>query len=194
MNWLKCTKMAAVPVIRNKTSFSFLCLLLAACQPIPLPPAQMQANKVVYEQIEPDAYLRHKLVVDHVDYEDGESALAPLFRDATDALSDSLAQGGYLATSGRAHYSLSATIKDIKFPRCLFGSCETGAAVYYRLTDNKRKKLVYEELLVVPYTGEYPLFGANMTLVQRQMLGAALGENFAHLIHVLSLKKQKDLQ
>jgi hypothetical protein len=59
------------------------------------------------------------------------------------------------------------------------------------MRDIKRDKVVYEELLVVPYTGEYPLFGANMYIVMRAMAGAALGENYAHLLQVLSRKNQE---
>lgn len=174
---------------------SLLLLMLAACAPSPLVSSQMMPDKVIYGQIEKNAYLKGKIMVGEVDYAGEKKGMAPLYISASDSLALTLQQAGYLAADeASAKYRLNATIKDVEFPSCLFGSCETGSAVKYTLNDIKRDRTVYQELLVVPYTGEYPLFGANMTLVQRRMLGSALGENYAHLLQVLSRKIKSDFK
>lgn len=167
---------------------------LAACQPAPLAPSQMLPSEAVYGQINQDGFLKGKIMVDDVTYAGERELLAPLYSEAGMSLAMVLNQSGYIAADEKAaQYRLSAVIRDTQIPRCFFGSCESGAAIDYTLVRIKDGKTVFSQLLVVPYTMEYPLFGADMGLVQRGALGGALGENYAHLLQVLSRKTKKEL-
>ena len=154
----------------------------------------MAADKKVYDQIDESFYLKRKITVDNVVYQGKNGRAAPLYTNAAAALKESLGKAGMLASEERAPYVLNGYIKDVGVPSCFFGTCETGAAIEYTLTDTKKDKIVYEELLVVPYMSEYPIMGADMNVVMRSTVGGAVGENYAHLIHVLSDKTQKELQ
>ncbi len=158
----------------------------------------MQASSAVYNQIEKDFYLKNKMVVAPI-----KSELPPkllnhdyyneLYKDATLALSGSLYKAGMLVQDGsKAKYILQATLIDVADPRCFFGTCETGSTIKYELKQNEN--IVYQQVLVVPQNYDYPILGANMAFVIRDAMGAALGNNFAHLIHVLANKTQEDLK
>ena len=167
-----------------------LLLSLSACTPDPMPSTYLVANQKVYSQIEPDFYLKNKIIVDNVTYQADNARSAPLYANAADALAHSLSQANMLAPDQKSGaYRLSGVIKNVGWPSCMFGSCETGSAINYTMTDIKTGKTVYDETLVVPYMSEYPFGGQPNFLAT---LGGAVGENYAHLIHVLSMKKQKD--
>ena len=181
-----------------KKLLAMICVLaLTGCAIQPLPVGSMRASDEVYHQIEKDFYLRHSLGVSPVKLEIPPKALnstfyTDLYANSTEALSASLNKAGLLAKSTNARYTLETTVLDVQDPRCFFGVCETGSTIKYQL---KRGDLVaYEEMLVVPQNYDYPAFGANMHFVVRDAMGWALGNNFAHLIHVLSTKTEGDLK
>jgi hypothetical protein len=175
-----------------------LFLFLAGCSERPLTVDSMRASESVYSQIEPDFYLKHSVAVAPVNVELPPKILnkdyyAQLFAHSRESLALSLDKAHMLARgASKAKYILHATLVDVQDPGCFLGTCETGATVKYALTHND--ETVYSELLVVPQNYEYPLFGANMPFVIRQAYGAALGNNFAHVIHVLANKTQKELK
>lgn len=181
--------------ITTLSALAAVMLALSACAPEPLEPVQMVPAEAVYGQVDKNRYLSDKMIVGNVTFQTGAERMAPLYSNASTSLESMLLQAGYLAKDEKsARYRLDATIKDVAFPSCIFGYCETGASVEYMMTRIKDEDIVYRDMLVVPHTGEYPLMGANMALVQRHMLGAALGENYAHLLQVLSRLKKSDLK
>ncbi len=182
----------------KKYFFIIAFLSLSGCSVQPLDPSSMQASPAVYDQIEKDFYLKNKIMVMPVQSELPPKPLNSKFYDeiyanATSALMQSLSKAGMLSDSSvHAEYNLEATLVDVQNPRCFFGTCETGSAIRYVL--KKDGRVVYKDILVVPQNYDYPAFGANLDYVIRESFGVALGNNFAHLIHVLSTKKKEELQ
>ncbi len=127
-----------------------LLFLLAACQAQPLPASLMMADHKVYAQLHESAFLKHKIWVGDVTYGGNNGNTAPAFQFAREALSDSLAIGSYRADGQNAPYTLSAIIMDVEFPRCFFGTCESGSTIKYTLSETKTEKVVYSDMLVVP--------------------------------------------
>ena len=172
------------------------CLLLSACAPPPLPFQAMKAPDTVYGQVKKDGfYLQNKLAMGTVETDMDSKNMAILYSEAGQAIQASLSHANLLsADPAKATYLLSAHIKDVGYPRCFFGTCETGATIEYTLSNIKSQTVAYQEMLVVPHNFDYPVFGANMPIVYRQALAGAIGENTAHLIHVLTNKTQADLR
>jgi hypothetical protein len=181
--------------MKKHAELTILLLTLTACDPVPLATQQMMPSPVVFEQIEHSDVFKGAIMVEKVSYDDAENPrMGKLYDGAADSLGMALMQAGYLAADeASAKYSLYASVKDVQFPRCVWATCETGSAIEYTLTDIKRGKVVYQELLVVPYTMEYPLLSDNPE-IPRAALGGALGQNYAHLLHVLSRKKPNDFK
>jgi hypothetical protein len=144
--------------------------------------------------MEKKSYLSNKIEVGEFIYDSKQKSSEHIFDNVSSVAKLSLAKAGLLnKAKSKTSYKLTAIIKDVATPSCLFGTCETGASVEYKLTNTKTKNVVYKELLIVPHNYEYPAFGANMHLVMSEAIGGAIGENLAHLIHMLSLKTKKDL-
>ncbi len=174
-------------------------LALSACaKPVPLAVNSMLPSEVVYEQTSRHFYLNHKISVGTFAYGGENTAYGEVtFQNFGAALHSALQKGGYLAKGSHARYRLTGEIKEVKVPRCLFGSCESGAAIAYTLTDTRSGKVVYDDLLVVPYTCEAPVF-MNDPKVQQQVIMNAytqtVGANIAQLIQVLNRKTASDLK
>ncbi len=182
-------------IFRNTVLLTIVCLI-TACAP-PLPMHSMIPNDVVYSQIQKDFYLKNKIALG----EFTPNLPSPLdngypnklFLNARSAAQQALSKANLLAQdTANAKYILSASIEDVANPRCIFGSCENGSSIKYTLINSKTKEIVYSELLIVPFTYEYPAFGANMDVVFQESFGGAVANNFAHLIHVLTKKTKKD--
>ena len=176
----------------------FLLLFLAGCTERPLSVDSMRASESVYNQIEPDFYLKHSIAVAPVSFRLPPKILnkdyyTQLFANAQQSLALSLDKAHMLVRdTSKAKYILHATLIDVQDPRCFLGTCETGATVQYEL--KKNNEIVYSELMVVPQNFEYSIFGADMPIVIRQAYGAALGNNFAHAIHVFANKTQGEFK
>lgn len=175
-----------------------LSFFLVGCTNPPLSVDSMQADPAVYDQIEKDFYLKNKIAVAPI-----RSELPPkplnskfyneLYQDATLALARSLDKAGMLVRdTSKAQYILHATLIDVQDPKCFFGTCETGSAIKYQLKQGDN--VVYDQTLAVPQNYDYPIFGADIGLVLRESYAVALGNNFAHLVHVLSNKTKGDLK
>ena len=155
-------------------------------------------KKINEPTIEKDFYLKNKIMVMPIRSELPPKPLNPsyyndLYANAAEALAQTVNAAGMLANNpSQVQYNLSATLIDVQDPRCFFGTCETGSTIKYEL--KKGERVVYDEMLVVPQNNDYPAFGADMVYVIREASGAALGNNFAHLIHVLSTKTQGDIK
>lgn len=182
--------------MKNTSVILSIVLLLAACAPHPpLSSYTMQANDRVYGQIQKSFYLKNKLAISDFTYETSNQNMAHLYDNSKYAAQISLTKAGLMASNpNNAEYTLSAVIKDVGFPRCIFGTCETGSSIEYTLKHSKGDKIAYKQLLVVPYNYEYPAFGSNMEFVLCSAVGGAVGENLAHLMHVLTDKKKEDLK
>jgi hypothetical protein len=109
------------------------------------------------------------------------------------AVAQALEKGGYLAKPEAATYKLSGSIKEVKMPYCSFGSCESGSAVEYTLTNKKTGKVAYTQLVVVPYTMECPVFMNDPTPFVMKAYAQTVGANIAQLIQILNRKTQSTL-
>ena len=172
------------------------CLFISACTPQPLIPQAMKANPMVYSQVKKSGfYLEHKITVGTVQSDLDSQNLGILYSNAGLAIQESLDQANLTSSDpAKATYLLTARIKDIGRLKCFFGTCESGSTIEYTLTHIKNQTTAYQETLVVPYNYDYPVFGADMGLVFRVVLAGVIGENTAHLIHVLTNKTQADLR
>lgn len=170
-----------------------LLLAVAACKAQPLPAHLLQANRKVYDQIDQEAFLKHKVLVEEVVYQGDDENMAPAFDNAKIALSDSLAIAGLNGSAKDAQYNLSAAIKDVKMPLCIFGTCKTGSTIDYSLTERTTKRVVLNELVVVPFNYEYNIFAQDAGLAMRDAYAGAVGENFAHMIQVLNKQTETGL-
>ena len=171
-----------------------LILALAACENKPLPVSLLEAPQAVYGQLEKNPYLSGKISVGEFKYRGKRERLAPLYLYTDQAVANGLRKAGYLANDpAQAKYTLSGEIKDVQWPACLFASCDTGSAIEYTMI-NKDEYVAYHEMLVVPYTYERPLMGGDEVMILQQGLGGAIGNNIAHLLHVLNQKTKSDLQ
>ena len=169
---------------------------LVGCVPqMPLPSSMMEADEVVQNQVQKEYYLKGKVALADFEAHTSNEVLNTWYVSAKYGAQASFSRVGLLSQDpNKAKYILSGIIKDAGNPSCFFGTCETGSSIEYTMIEAKSKKVVYQDLLVVPYTQEYPAFGANMVAVIHQTMGGAVGNNFAHAIHVLTQKTQGDLQ
>ena len=173
-----------------------VCLIgiLSACTLPPIPEQKMRASDAVYNQIQKEYFLKNKIAISKIESHIASDRMRVRYDNATLAAQNSLEKAGLLAADDKkASYVLSGAIKDVAVPSCSFGTCEVGSAIEYTLIDKNTGKTVYQELLVVPYSYDYPVFGANMAVVITEAMAGAIGNNFAHLIHVLTEKKKKNL-
>jgi hypothetical protein len=172
----------------------FALVILTACENKPLPAAMLEPPAAVYGQLETGTYLTDKVAVREFKYQGKAERLAPLFLYTNIAVSEGLQKAGLLASSpSKVKYTISGVIKDVGFPQCLFANCDTGSAIEYTMT-NQKEDVVYHELLVVPYTYDIPIMGGNEVLILQQGFGGAIGNNIAHLLHVLNQKTKSDLE
>lgn len=179
----------------NKLIFTSILLALTGCAPNPLPTYTMQPNKALYGQIEKDFYLKNKLAISNFESNLGDENSKIFYSNAHLAAQQALTQANLLSMDAtKAQYILAANIMDVQYPSCMFGTCETGSSIEYSLTDSKTGSVVYKELLVVPHNYEYPVFGADPNVFIIEATGGAIGNNFAHLIHVLTNKNKADLK
>lgn len=166
-----------------------------------MPTHMLTPPDAVYGEMAQDAFLQHQLRVGTIDF----SRLPPrdlnskfyeeMYANAAQALSIGLEKSGLAAgTPERATYELRATVLDVQRPDCAFkAACDTGSAIEYRLVAVGGDKVSYQNTAVVPATVPRPLF-ADIQPFMYQALGLALGNNFAHEIHVLSKLKKGDLK
>jgi hypothetical protein len=160
-----------------------------------LPITFLEPQPPVYGQLEKDTFLKGKIAVGEFKYNAAHKGLAPLYTYTNLAVADALRKAGYLASNAeKAPYLLSGVIKDVQPPRCLFANCDTGSAVEYTLMDTKKDEVAYHELVVVPYTYDIPFMGGDEVMILQQGYGGAIGNNIAHLLHVLNQKTKSDLQ
>jgi hypothetical protein len=169
--------------------------LLSGCAPEPpLPEMMLRPSDKIYSQIQKKTYLSGKIAIGEFSYDAKRENLGRMFENTRFAAQQSLTKAGLLARDpNKAEFILNGTIKDVAMPHCMFGTCETGSSIEYVLSHAKTGRVAYRELLVVPHNFEYPAFGSNMPLVIKAAMGGAIGENLAHLIHLLTLKTKKDL-
>lgn len=169
--------------------------LLSGCAPEPpLSEMMLRPADKIYGQIQKGSYLSGKIAIGDFVYDAKQENLKHMYDNMRFAAQQSLTEAGLMVKDpAKAEFILSGTIKDVAIPHCIFGTCETGSSIEYALTHAKTGRVVYTELLVVPHNFEYPAFGSNMALVIRAAMGGAIGENLAHLIHLLTLKTKKDL-
>ncbi|WP_152054206.1 hypothetical protein [Tautonia marina] len=173
-----------------------LCLLaLAACTNNPIPAHMMEPREQSFKQVDGNYYLKGKLAIGDVirslEWQEDD----PFFNNLPFALQRGFNAAGLLnQNASDAEYHLLSDIKDFQMPSCMFGSCETGCAVEYTLVEAKSGDPVYRELVVVPHTSEYPLFGANSTMVIYEAAGGAFGENIAHIAQSLARKTEADIR
>jgi hypothetical protein len=179
-----------------KKYLPLLCLFLAACQPLPISSSYMKADPKVYSQVKKDGfYLKNKLAIGEFTNDTDNTNYTIIYSEMRYAFQSSLTEAKLLSSDpGKAQYILSGKLKDVGRLKCFFGTCEAGSSIEYTLTEAKSKKIVYKELLVVPFNYDYPVFGANMHVVVIEAMGGVIGENTAHLIHVLTEKKKADLK
>ncbi len=171
----------------------FLSLLTACYTPPPLETYSMEAGAAVYNQVEKDFFLKKKIALSPITADTGSESTNHILSNATQAAQTSLSKANLLSeTPDKAPYILSGKIKNVAINTCWFGTCESGSAIEYTLT--QAGTTVYKDTLVVPFNYEYPAFGADMNFVYRMTQGGAIGNNFAHLIHVLTSKNQGDLK
>jgi hypothetical protein len=182
-----------------------ICLLsaaiaLAGCSANPIPMASMQPSPVVYGQLQKEFFLKEKIALDTVQLHLPPKPLNKnfyneIYANSNAAFASALDQAGLLAKNAdTAPYKLTATVVDVQDPSCAFKTtCETGSSIQYELRKAKDGAVVYKELVVVPFSLDFPLFGANMPLVIQDAMGGALGNNFAHVIHVLTNLSQKEV-
>lgn len=179
----------------KRIAYTLLLLALTACENHPLPVELLEPQPAVYGQIEREFYLKGKIAVGEFKYQAAHKHLAPLYADTNIAVANALRKAGYLSgDASHAPYFLTGIIKDVQNPKCLFANCDTGSAIEYTLTDTEEDVVVYHELLVVPYTYDIPLLGGDEVMIIQHGYGGAIGNNIAHLLHVLNQKTKSDLQ
>jgi len=178
----------------------FLPLFLSGCAAQAVPSHLMQPSEQLSSQIPKDFYLQHKIKIGTVLSQLPSKPLnknyyTELLANARDALELALQTSKLLAKDDKeAIYELNAALIDIKDPSCFWGTCETGSTIKYTLKKVSNNKEVYSELLVVPQNTEFPIIGADINQVLLTSYGSALGNNYAHLIHVLANKDKGDLK
>lgn len=169
---------------------------LSACTPQPLEEYGMRADDKVYSQIQNNYFLKEKLALQPITSDIDDVIIQKLvIPNVSQSAQLSLTKAGLMTMNlANAQFILRTNIKDITFISCRFGSCEGGSAIEYTLINAKTKKISYHDTLVVPFNYEYPAYGSNMDMVFRKAIGGAIGNNFAHLIHVLTQKTKEDLK
>jgi hypothetical protein len=167
-------------------------VMLVGCVPVPpIATENLLPGDAVYSQIKAGSYLKGKIALGDFTY-GGESDVGNMYDNSRFAAQQAMSKAGLLAVDpADAKYVLTAVIKDVR-TSCMFVTCEGGAAVDYTLTEKKTGRVAYHELIVVPHNYDYP-FGTDAALVIRPALGASVGNNIAHMIHLLTRKTEKDL-
>jgi hypothetical protein len=181
--------------MKLKLAMLLVALMLAGCKMQPFSRDSMVPPEAVYAQLEPDPYLQGKVAVGGFTYRGDNSRLSEAYLHAGEAMEKGLDKAKLLYhTVANAPYVLSAEIRDVQAPSCFFGTCDGGAAVDYVLTERATQRVAYQDLIVVPYTFTYTVFTGSDTQRQRQGYAGAVGENIAHMMHVLTTLTQKQLE
>jgi hypothetical protein len=182
----------------NRFVMLALMLALAACaKPVPIDAQRMLPSEKVYEQTSDRFYLKHKIVLGEFEYAGVNKQVGDVtFANFRAAVEQALRKGGYLADGDHGTYRLSGKIMEVKVPHCVFGTCESGSAIEYTLTHTGSGKIAFQQLVVVPYTMECPVF-MNDSMVAQIIMKAyteTVGANIAQLIQILNRKTAADLR
>jgi hypothetical protein len=186
-----------------KTVFTaMLALMLSACaDDQKFSPAQMQPSDILYDQIEVPSFQKNQWTVDSFIMTDDSGwipaereTLRNLAHDFDLAVAQALQKAGYLAPEAtQAKYRVSGEIMDFELPNCLYGSCDGGTTIKYRV-ENTKGALLFEEIAVVPYTKEADFALEHNIDVIYPHAAAMLGENIAHFIQFISRKNTSDFE
>ena len=179
-----------------------LVLTLSACaDDQKFSPAQMQPSDILYDQIEVPSFQKTQWTVGTFIMTDDSGwipaereTLRNLTRDFDLAVAQALQKAGYLATEAKqAKYRVSGEIIDFELPNCLYGSCDGGTTIKYRV-ESTQGNVLFEEIAVVPYTKEADFALEHNLDVIYPHAAAMLGENIAHFIQLISRKKASDFE
>lgn len=176
-------------------------LALAACEQVDknnIPAENIYPSEALYQQINPHPPLAHSFSVGSFTYA-GANEAEFIFKSKQNwlkhldlAVEESLKKAKLLAKNQeKARYIISGEVKDFNLPNCLYGSCDGGSAINYSIED-KKGRVLWQELVVVPYTEPVAFSIELQPHVMWDHSGRVLSENVAHMVHVLSTKTTKD--